>query len=85
MEKTCSNCKKAIKIASDEYQCNEENYDTVELSCFEANEKTKTQAEKTVDELEWFKTELLKGDKVLDYYQAQVDILTRAIKLLKLI
>ena len=38
MEKTCSNCKKAIKIASDEYQCNEENYDTVELSCFEAEE-----------------------------------------------
>lgn len=72
-------------MASGAYQCNEEYYDTVSLSCFEANEKAKTQAEKTVDELEWFKTELLKGDKVLDYYQAQVDILTRAIKLLKLI
>ena len=40
MEKTCSNCRKAVKIASDEYQCNEENYDTVELSCFEEVEES---------------------------------------------
>ena len=39
--------------------------------------------EKVVSELEWIKSELLKGDKILEYYQAQVDILQRAIQLLK--
>lgn len=39
--------------------------------------------EKVVSELEWFKSELLKGDKILEYYQAQVDILQRAIQLLE--
>ena len=72
-------------MVSGAYQCNAEYYDTVSLSCFEANERTKTQVQKTIEELEWFKTELLQGNKVLDYYQAQVDILTRAIKLLKFI
>lgn len=39
--------------------------------------------EKVVSELEWFKSELLKGGKILEYYQAQADILQRAIQLLK--
>ena len=39
--------------------------------------------EKVVSELEWFKSELLKGDKILEYYQEQVDILQRAIQLLE--
>lgn len=43
-----------------------------------------TENEKVIEELEWFKSELLKGDKVIEYYQAQIDILTKAIKLLKL-
>ena len=43
-----------------------------------------TENEKVIEELEWFKSELLKGDKVIEYYQAQVDILMKAIKLLKL-
>ena len=44
---------------------------------------TKTEVEKAIDELEWFRAELVKGEKSLVWYQAQVDILTRAIKLLK--
>ena len=43
----------------------------------------KTEVEKAIDELEWFRAELVKGEKSLVWYQAQVDILTRAIKLLK--
>ena len=43
-----------------------------------------TENEKVIEELEWFKSELLKGDKVIEYYQAQVDILVKVIKLLKL-
>lgn len=44
------------------------------------NEKS---TEELISELEWFKSELLKGDKVIVFYQSQVDILTRAIKMLK--
>jgi hypothetical protein len=42
-----------------------------------------TESEKVIEELEWLKSELIKGDKVIEYYQAQVDILTKAIKLIK--
>lgn len=39
--------------------------------------------EKVVSELKWLKSELLKGGKILEYYQAQADILQRAIQLLE--
>ena len=42
-----------------------------------------TENEKVIEKLEWFKSELLRGDKVIEYYQAQVDILMKAIKLTK--
>ena len=48
------------------------------------NDNNMSENEKVIEELEWLRLELLKGDKVIEYYQAQVDILTKAIKLLKL-
>ncbi len=57
---------------------------------FKVNEVTvmkdydsKKSTEELISELEWFKSELITGNKIIEYYQAQVDILTRAIKMLK--
>lgn len=44
---------------------------------------SKKSTEELISELEWFKSELITGNKIIEYYQAQVDILTRAIKMLK--
>ena len=38
---------------------------------------------KVIDELQWFRSVLRKGGKIPEYYEAQVDILTKAIKLLE--
>lgn len=47
------------------------------------NITNKKSTEELILELEWFKSELIAGNKVIEYYQAQVDVLTRAIKMLK--
>ena len=41
------------------------------------------EAEKVIEELEWFRSVLRKGGKIPEYYEAQADILTKAIKLLE--
>ena len=41
------------------------------------------ETDKVITELDWFRTVLQKGGKVAEYYEAQSDILTKAIKLLE--
>ena len=41
------------------------------------------EAEKVIAELEWFRSTLINGGKVPEYYEAQSGILTKAIKLLE--
>ena len=40
------------------------------------------ETDKVIAELNWFRTVLQKGGKIAEYYEAQSDILTKAIKLL---
>ena len=41
------------------------------------------EADKIIAELEWFRSVLIKGGKIPEYYEAQSSILTKAIKLLE--
>ena len=41
------------------------------------------EVDKIIAELEWFRSVLIKGGKIPEYYEAQVDILTKAIKILE--
>ena len=45
-----------------------------------ANDGKMTESEKVIEDLKQLRLQLIEGDKTIEYYQSQVDILTNAIK-----